>query len=106
MEAIPTLTPTADELNQDYMAIFNPKNPMGDVPETSKDHVTVSESDKELLSENVTREMKSKANHDRRRKKTYVNPQEAAASDMWKKLLAHVTDQIKAIEKWMTESFT
>ncbi|KAK2638071.1 hypothetical protein Ddye_025866 [Dipteronia dyeriana] len=49
MEAIPTLTPTADELQQDYMAVFNPENAMGDVPETSKDVVMVSESDKELL---------------------------------------------------------
>ncbi|KAK2662154.1 hypothetical protein Ddye_000728 [Dipteronia dyeriana] len=84
MEAIPTLTLTADELQQDYMAVFNPENAMGDVSEISKDAVTVSESDKELLSENVTQEMKSKANHDRRKKK----------------------DQIKATEKRMTESFT
>ncbi|KAK2637712.1 hypothetical protein Ddye_025507 [Dipteronia dyeriana] len=77
MEAIPTLTPTADELQQDYMAVFNPENAMGNVPETSKDTV-----------------------------KTYVDPQEVTASDMWEKLLAHVTDQIKAAEKRITESFT
>ncbi|KAK2642982.1 hypothetical protein Ddye_024745 [Dipteronia dyeriana] len=110
MEAIPTLTPTADELQLDYMAVFNPENAMGNVPETSKDTVTVSESDKELLLENVTREMKSKANHDRRKKGyyklTYVDPQEVNASDMSEKLLTHVTDQIKAAEKRITESFT
>ena len=73
MEAIPTLTPTADELQQDYMVFFNPENAMGDVPKTSKDDVTVSESDKELLSESVTREMKSNVNQDRRKKKGNVN---------------------------------
>ncbi|KAK2652102.1 hypothetical protein Ddye_011958 [Dipteronia dyeriana] len=106
MEAILTLTPTADELQQDYMAVFNLENAMGNIPETSKDTVTVSESDKELLLENVTREMKSKANHNRRKKKTYVDPQEVTTSDMWEKLLAHVTDLIKAAEKRITESFT
>ncbi|TXG61195.1 hypothetical protein EZV62_012558 [Acer yangbiense] len=40
MEAIPTLTLTADELQQDYMVVFNPENAIGDVPETSKDIVT------------------------------------------------------------------
>ena len=69
MEAIPTLTPTADELQHHYMVFFNPENAMGDVPETSKDDVTMSESDKELLSESVNREMKSNANQDRRKKK-------------------------------------
>ncbi|KAI9186565.1 hypothetical protein LWI28_018576 [Acer negundo] len=108
MEVISTLTPTADELQQDYMVFFNPKNAMGDVPETSKDDVTVSESDKELLLESVTREMKSNANQDRRKKKkTYIaDPQETAASDMWKKLFTHVTDQIKVAEKRRTTSFT
>ncbi|KAK4852714.1 hypothetical protein QYF36_026441 [Acer negundo] len=78
MEAISTLTPTADELQQDYMVFFNPKNAMGDVPETSKDDVT-----------------------------TYIaDPQETAASDMWKKLFTHVTDQIKVAEKRRTTSFT
>ncbi|KAK2644648.1 hypothetical protein Ddye_019843 [Dipteronia dyeriana] len=73
MEAIPTLTPTAYELQQDYMAVFNPENVIGNVPETSKDTVTVSESDKELLLENVTWEMKSNANHDRRKKEGNIN---------------------------------
>ncbi|KAK0590964.1 hypothetical protein LWI29_033750 [Acer saccharum] len=87
--------------------LFNPENAMGDIPEISKDDVMVSESDKELLSESVTREMKSNANQDRRKKKTYtVDPQETVATDMWEKLFAQVTDQISAAEKWMTESFT
>ncbi|KAK1577244.1 hypothetical protein Q3G72_020118 [Acer saccharum] len=107
MEAIPTLAPTADELQQDYMVYFNPENAMEDIPETSKDDVMVSKSDKELLSESVTREMKSNANQDRRKKKTYtVDPQETVASNMWEKLFAQVTDQISAAEKRMTESFT
>ncbi|TXG69128.1 hypothetical protein EZV62_004063 [Acer yangbiense] len=107
MESIPTLTPTADELQQDYMVFFNPENAMGDVPETSEDDVMVSESDKELLSESVTWEMKSNANQDRGKKKTYtVDPQETVASDIREKLFAHVIDQIRAAEKWMTKSFT
>ncbi|KAK0595105.1 hypothetical protein LWI29_003637 [Acer saccharum] len=69
MEAISTLTPTTDELQQDYMVYFNPENAMGDIPETSKDDVMMSKSDKELLSESVTREIKSNANQDRRKKK-------------------------------------
>ena len=32
-----------------------------------------------------------------------VDPQETAASDMWEKLFAHVTDQISAAEKRITE---
>ncbi|KAI9164855.1 hypothetical protein LWI28_003337 [Acer negundo] len=81
MDAVPRLTPTAYELQQDYMVGFNSDRVMGkgvarDAPDTLADKCTESESDKELLAERLNREMRLKHDHDRREKQTHtVYPQ-------------------------------
>ncbi|KAK3211241.1 hypothetical protein Dsin_015947 [Dipteronia sinensis] len=77
MEAVLTLTPTAYELEQDYMVGFDLDRIMvdgvaRDTPDTLANEGMESESDRELLAERLNREMRLKHDHDRRAKQVIM----------------------------------